>query len=867
MHKKANFKFKKAVFETRLYFVVMAALFMLFFSLTSHAFDHANPFELEDTCSAENPIAETEVLKKTVFKKGYNAVYRFINDHEYLFAPLSGAIAGEIRCGAWCAAAGGALGAIDEALIYFGVTDKHYLTWGIFGIATGHVIKPSVASDMAGVAVGILLPTGALNGKSELIAPVISAVAGSSMPTMGLTKGLAAGIFDEVAIYDGITDKHYMTWCTVGMAATNLLGIFNPAVADFIGIIVGSIAAEYEENFSASLMAPVRTTENLYDIYGKFIPKEQLNSHIEKHSLALIGSQFMVQYLTLKSAGFRQNLNYNFERLDNPAGPAWGNFKSETINFAIFLFPYVIGQTVSGRIDSYFCKKLQYAVEDEIRTELYSGEVALRLSHDQSTTVAIDNLRSDVSTITESGSGLITGAVSASIGGIYGVGIVVVNSPNLFIYSTLYNQAQLFIANILATQQRVYGEKIRVLDSELVSIIKHDTENIRTITERDGVEYTKERLKQLYETSREYEANQELWSSANSLWWSMSGMANFMSNHFLIGHEINRGRIPFDNRNKVLTAGWQVSDLLSWPGHNAQFVASIDQSLDRIVVLEGKIHARPANKDQIERTAYDGKQLILQDLEVGVGNRLLVAVEELRLDMGRTYAVTGETGSGKTSLLSKIKGIKENGIAGKGSIYYPLVNGREPKIVVVSQQEYFPVESSLQEAILYPDKAPSDPVLSSATREEVRLLLEEIGLGAFSGPGVTDTNTKDKSKTKRTSKGGLKKTKEKEGERSLDLDSVQDWYTVLSGGEKKKVLLVSAFIKKPDILILDEVFAGLDANSIIVVQQMLKKHLPDALILVVDHHAQDNNHEAFYDKELNFSDKGIVLQDISSKTH
>ena len=152
MHKKTNFKFKKAVFETRLYFVVIAALFMLFFSLASHAFDHANPFELEDTCSTENAIAETKVLKNPVFKKGYNAVYRFINDHEYLFVPLSGAIAGEIRCGAWCAAAGGALGAIDEALIYFGVTDKHYLTWGVFGIATGHVIKPSVASDMAGVA-------------------------------------------------------------------------------------------------------------------------------------------------------------------------------------------------------------------------------------------------------------------------------------------------------------------------------------------------------------------------------------------------------------------------------------------------------------------------------------------------------------------------------------------------------------------------------------------------------------------------------------------------------------------------------------------------------------------------------------------
>jgi putative ATP-binding cassette transporter len=426
----------------------------------------------------------------------------------------------------------------------------------------------------------------------------------------------------------------------------------------------------------------------------------------------------------------------------------------------------------------------------------------------------------------------------------------------------------------------VYGEKIRVLDSELVSIIKHDTENIRTITERDGIEYTKERLKQLYDTSRKYEANQELWSSANSLWWSMSGMADFMSNYFLIGHEINRGKIPFDSRNKVLTAGWQVSDLLSWSGHNAQFVASIDQSLDRIVVLEGKIHARPTNKDQIERTAYDGKQLILQGLEVGVGNRLLVAVEELKLDMGKTYAITGETGSGKTSLLSKIKGIKENGITGKGYIFYPLVNGREPKIVVVSQQDYFPVASSLQEVIFYPDKVPSDPILNSRKREEALLLLKEIGLDGFStsAPDIADKDEdEDKDEERNKNRNGKEngdkseakatENKTKESDRTLDLDSTKDWYTVLSGGEKKKVLLVSAISKKPDILILDEIFNGLDANSIIVAQQMLKKHLPDALMLVVDHHAQGNNHESFYDKELSFSDKGIVLQDISSKTH
>jgi len=835
--------------------LVIATSFFLFFPTAACALD--KEIQQKAPTSIEQKPAEEE----SVFKKSYNVVYRFISNHEYLFAPLSGAIAGEVVCGPWCAAAGGVLGAIDEFSVYFGFTDKRYLTWGIFGLATGHVIQPSIVSSVGGFAMGVLLPTGTLNNYKGAFAPAISAIAGNSMSgSWGLVTSGVAGVLDELDINNGNSDNHRRTFCTVGMAATNLLGYFNPVVADFIGMILGSIAAEYEDKLSATLMGPIKTTANLYDIYGKFIPEDQLNTHIEKHALALVGSQFLVQFLSLKATVFRQNLNYNFERLDIPNGPAWGNFQSGLINFAVFLFPYAIGQIVSGRIDDYFCKKLQYSLEDEIRSELFSGENALRLSHDNNTAVLTDNLKEDVSTVTGSGTSLITGAVSASIDGVYGIGIIVVSSPNLFVYQTLYNQAQSFVANYLAAQQRSYGEKIREIESKLVTATKHDTENIRTITERDGIEFTKTKLQQLYEESRKNEASRELWSSASSLWWTISGIADFIFNYYLVGNEIHQKKIPFESRNKVQTASWQVSNLLSWPGHNARLVASIDQSLDRVVILEGKIHAPLGRTDQIIRVTKDGNQLILQDLEVGVADRLLVAVKDLSLEMGKAYAITGDSGGGKTSLLSKIKGVKENSIKGKGYIYYPAINGKMPKIVMLGQQDYFPTDSSLQGIISYPEVIPGDPVLKDKEREKIKLLLKEIGfVTAFNVEDVAGKNTGanttgKKNEAKKESNGAV-----------LDLDRVKDWYTVLSGGEKKKILIVSAIIKNPDILILDEIFNGLDPKSIIIVQQMLKKHLPNALILVVDHHAQDNNYDVFYNKELNFYNKSIVLRDISSK--
>jgi len=792
----------------------------------------------------------TKVIEEnSAFGKTYNVVYRFVNNHEYLLAPLSSMVAGMVRCGYWCGAVGGVAGVIDELALYFGYTDKHYLTWGIFGLVTGHVIKPSLVSDVGGVAMGVLLPTGILNNHQGVMAPVISAIAGNSIAgTSVMIGGGIAGILDEALLASGLTDKHYMAFGTVGMAATNLLGYFNPPVANSIGILLGLIAANYEKEIADNMLAPIKAANELYVTYNKFVPKEQLNSHIEEHALALVGSQFLTQFLSLKIIGYQQALTYNFERLDNPNGQAWGNFKTELTNFAVFLFPYAIGQTVSSSIDDYFDKKLRFVLEDKIRTELFSDEVPLHLSHDPNATVLMDNLKSDISTIVGSGSSLITGAVSTSINGAYGVGIIIVNSPNIFVYSTLYNKAHSFVAEYLASQRRFYGEKITALDSKLVTTMKHDTENIRTITERDGVEVTRDKIGDITTNIRELEGAQKIWGIANQVWWSILGTADYMFNYYLTANAVSKGRIPFANRNKVQMANWQVSSLLSWSSRSAQDMAYIRQSLDRMVILEGKIHKAQNPVDQIIRENEEGNCLKLRDLEIGVADRLLVEIKDLNLDMGKVYAITGESGCGKTSLLSKIKGIKENNIYGRGIIIYPKINDSNPKIVMLSQQDYFPLDASLYEVISYPDKIPDDAELNNAKREEAQKLLAEIGLYAFGDSDKTDS-----------SKGS------KNGDALLNLDSKKDWYTCLSGGEKKKVTIVSAILKRSDILILDEIFHGLDKKSTATVQQMLKKYLPNSLILVVDHHARDNNY-GFYDAELSFVNKSVILQEIATRS-
>jgi ABC-type uncharacterized transport system fused permease/ATPase subunit len=842
-----NFEFRESLFRTKSLIMVLSIITLLFFSSILYASDNAYQSEF----SKSDSIAQSNRKNVSILDKSYNTFYQFINDHERLIAPLSGVMTGYVVCGPWCAIAGGVTGTIDEVAIFFGVMDKHYLTWGTFGLATGHVINPSLESHVLGVIVGILLPTGALNDHQELIAPTISAIAGYSMTGIsGAISGGLAGVIDDVNIQNDLVDKHYMTFSTVGMAITHLLGWFNPIVTDSVGVFFGLILSNYEDKIFI-VWIPVTVTKDLYTTYNNLLPEGQLESHIEKQALALIGSQFIVRLLGLRLDKYEDGLRYNFERFDTINGLEWRRFQLQFVSFAVFIFPYVAGQAFSNFINDYFSAGLNFALEDKLYSEWLAGETALRLSHSDDASMLINNLKTDISTVVNLGSELITSAVSVSMQGVYSLGVIIAGSPSILVYSTAYSQLCSLVSEYLAKQQKGCEEQIKFYEHNLANIIQHDNKNIELITERDGLEFTQKKLQKIYAVLREYEVSKRMWKEAGNVWRSSSDITDFMFNYYLVGYKINLGALPFESRNNIRVASYQMSSLSSWTGKHAVEMSTMYQSLNRINVLMGKIKTESSGADQITRIFKTGDQLVLHDLEINAEEKNLFVADHLELQMGNAYAITGVSGSGKTSFLSKIKGIKENGISGSGYVYYPMINDKEAKIVMVNQRDYFPVDSSLLEIIYYPNEISDDPILRDKNTEEAQAILEELGFNVFNSPIAG-------------SEGDIN---DNQMQRALALDDIKDWYGLLSGGEKKKILIASAIIKNPDILLLDEVFAGLDSESIILIQQMLKKYLPHALILVVDHHAQDNNNDFFYDGELHFSSasKRIVFQEIVSR--
>lgn len=66
-------------------------------------------------------------------------------------------------------------------------------------------------------------------------------------------------------------------------------------------------------------------------------------------------------------------------------------------------------------------------------------------------------------------------------------------------------------------------------------------------------------------------------------------------------------------------------------------------------------------------------------------------------------------------------------------------------------------------------------------------------------------------------------------------------YMQLADGERRMILLVRAFVKSPELLILDEPFQGLDSRQVSVAKAVIDEYMrqPDRTLIIVTHSLQD----------------------------
>ncbi|WP_316182015.1 MULTISPECIES: ABC transporter ATP-binding protein [unclassified Bradyrhizobium] len=190
--------------------------------------------------------------------------------------------------------------------------------------------------------------------------------------------------------------------------------------------------------------------------------------------------------------------------------------------------------------------------------------------------------------------------------------------------------------------------------------------------------------------------------------------------------------------------------------------------------------------------------VIVNGLRRAYGERTVIEGLDLRIERGEFVALLGESGCGKTTLLRALAGLDP---IQAGRIIAP----RRPA-VVFQEHRLLPWDSLWRNVALGLDVPDA--------RARAAAALAEVGLG----------------------------------------DRLDDWPRNLSGGQAQRVALARALEQQPELLLLDEPFAPLDALTRIrmhaLVRELVANHRPGVLLVTHD-----------VDEAIALADRILVMRD------
>ncbi len=221
-------------------------------------------------------------------------------------------------------------------------------------------------------------------------------------------------------------------------------------------------------------------------------------------------------------------------------------------------------------------------------------------------------------------------------------------------------------------------------------------------------------------------------------------------------------------------------------------------------------------------------KLCVKNLNYTVARKVLLEDICLEANEGEVLGVIGPNGAGKSTLLKHIAGI------------LPL----KSSTITLDTTDFSRLEPrALAKEVAYLSQFANTPRIS---------VLEALELGrrAYSGMQLTHAD----------------KMKLDESVAHFDLgDLLERHLESLSGGERQKVLIASALLQEPKVLLLDEPISHLDPKNQLEMLSAMRHvtHEKKLITLIVLH---DIQHAIHYTTRLVMLKKGKILHDIATST-
>lgn len=289
--------------------------------------------------------------------------------------------------------------------------------------------------------------------------------------------------------------------------------------------------------------------------------------------------------------------------------------------------------------------------------------------------------------------------------------------------------------------------------------------------------------------------NAEVIRHLGRLTWVLNGNAIFAAVFALLlaAPKYLAGELTLGAMIQLGAAFVSVLGALNWFAENYIAVALWRASARRVALLDNALHGLDLKQDAEGKSGLsigeteegglflDGVSLTRRDGGIVIENAVI------SISPGERVLLTGASGSGKSTLVRALAGLWPWG-SGEIRVAAGAVVGFVP------QKPYLPL-GTLRAALAYPNSG------EELLDEEAKAALEDAGLG-YLHPTLDEEMVLDQS---------------------------------LSGGERQRVAFARLLLQRPDIIILDEATAALDADSETRLMRLLFERLPRATILSVGH--------------------------------